>query len=268
MDALAGRHLVAWEGPLMGGSGAVELTLPASAEAADLVEGLRLGRSVARRLAAWADRLSRFRPASDLSRLNAGPAVGRARPILAAVLGWAIDAPEETDGIVVGERRGERLAAEDPAPAGDGGRPATEDAGAAPRWRLRATARGGMVTRAAGVRLDIDGVAKGWLADRALRLLVAAPGARVDADGDIAVRVAPGDAWEIAVAAPAGAGDLATLRLTAAGSPRPASPSPAGRPAGTTPAPRGGAGRPRRTSSRPRSWPAAPGAPRPWPRPW
>ena len=58
--------------------------------------------------------------------------------------------------------------------------------------------------RSPGTRFDLDGVAKGWIADRALRLLDRYPGAVVDADGDIAVRVAPGDSWEIGVADPRG----------------------------------------------------------------
>jgi len=45
-------------------------------------------------------------------------------------------------------------------------------------------------------------VAKGWIADRALRLLAAARGVAVDADGDVAVRLAPGDTMDIGVADP------------------------------------------------------------------
>lgn len=223
MDPRVDQHVLAWEGPLMGGTGAIDLTLGPGAGSEDLADALRLGRSVARRLGAWADRLSRFRPASDLSRLNAGPAVGRARPTLAAVLAWAIEAAEETDGIVDVSRLDDRLAAEDPAavdPGADGPDPiaALADGPDDPRWRLRRSGRGAIVTRAPGVRIDLDGVAKGWLADRALRLLAAAPGALVDADGDLAARVAPGDTREVAVANPRG-GDIATLRLTAGSTP-------------------------------------------------
>ncbi len=56
---------------------------------------------------------------------------------------------------------------------------------------------------------------KGWLADRALHLLDRYPGAIVDADGDVAVRVAPGDRWEIGVDDPRGPDDLlAVIVLT------------------------------------------------------
>ncbi len=71
-----------------------------------------------------------------------------------------------------------------------------------------------MVRRAA-FRFDLDGVAKGWIADRALALLRGHPAALVDADGDIAVRPGGGVAWDIAVAdpRPGADGDLALLRL-------------------------------------------------------
>jgi thiamine biosynthesis lipoprotein len=89
---------------------------------------------------------------------------------------------------------------------------------AARRWSLRRGPRGAVVERELGVRLDLDGVAKGWLADRALRLTTARS-AVVDADGDIAVRVAAGDEWAIGIADPRDPVDpsarLATLRLTA-----------------------------------------------------
>jgi thiamine biosynthesis lipoprotein len=59
------------------------------------------------------------------------------------------------------------------------------------------------VERCAGVHFDLDGVAKGWIADRARALLTDVSSAMVDADGDIALHVAPGTDWEVAVADPA-----------------------------------------------------------------
>ena len=47
---------------------------------------------------------------------------------------------------------------------------------------------GTIVLRPIGLTFDLDGVAKGWLADRAVRRLAAHPSAVVDADGDIAIR--------------------------------------------------------------------------------
>jgi len=74
-----------------------------------------------------------------------------------------------------------------------------------------------MVDRPIGLRFDLDGVAKGWLADRALDLL---PGvsAVVDADGDIAVRVVDDEGCRIGVADPRDPRtQLATLRLERGG---------------------------------------------------
>ena len=61
--------------------------------------------------------------------------------------------------------------------------------------------------REPGVRFDLDGVAKGWLADRALAIT---PGrsALVDGDGDVAIRVAPGDTWAIGIGDPREPGTL------------------------------------------------------------
>ena len=166
------------------------------------------------RLATWASRLTRFEPSSELSRLNAaeGGSV-QVGPTLAAVLDWAREAGGRTDGRVDIAMLDARLAAE----AG-----VTSDPPRAParRWSVRRLPRGAIVERPPGLRFDLDGIAKGWLADRALAL---APGrsAMVDADGDIAVRVAPGDSWAIGVADPTDPDDLlAVVRLTTHGSPR------------------------------------------------
>jgi thiamine biosynthesis lipoprotein len=84
------------------------------------------------------------------------------------------------------------------APAGSPARPSTP--AARPAWRLEAARhRGALLHREPGVAFDLDGVAKGWIADRALALLDRYPGALIDADGDLAVRSAEGDAWEIGV---------------------------------------------------------------------
>jgi thiamine biosynthesis lipoprotein len=55
------------------------------------------------------------------------------------------------------------------------------------------------VRRPPGLHFDLGGVGKGWIADRALDLLDAWPSAVVDADGDLAVRVAPGRVWAVGV---------------------------------------------------------------------
>jgi thiamine biosynthesis lipoprotein len=71
-----------------------------------------------------------------------------------------------------------------------------------------------VVHRAAPFRFDLDGVAKGWIADRALWLLRRYPAALVDADGDVAVRAAADTTWLIGVADPRAAGeDLVRLAV-------------------------------------------------------
>jgi thiamine biosynthesis lipoprotein len=87
-----------------------------------------------------------------------------------------------------------------------------------PAWNLEASRRGSAILhREPGTAFDLDGVAKGWIADRALALLDRHPGALVDADGDIAIRSAENDAWEISVADPRTPGaELAVLLLPGA----------------------------------------------------
>ena len=161
------------------------------------------------RLDAWASRLTRFDESSELCRLNAADAdevaVG---PTLATVLDWARVAEAMTDGLVDVAMLDARLAAER-------GQPVSRPTSASRRWSLRRRARGAVVVRDSGVRFDLDGVAKGWLADRALDLV---PGrsALVDGDGDVAARVRAGDTWAIGIEDPRTPdGLLATVILRA-----------------------------------------------------
>ena len=165
-------------------------------------------RLTAARIEAWARRLTRFSLDSDLSVLNhhsEEPAT-TIRPTLCAVLRRSRSVAERTEGIVDVGLLGARLAAE------DGGDPP-----AAPgRWTLCSQGRGGVVHREGPVRFDLDGVGKGWIADRALALLSGYPAALVDADGDIAVRLHSAHPWPLAVADPRHADeDLAYLVLGA-----------------------------------------------------
>ena len=120
---------------------------------------------VGSRVTAWAGRLTRHDPSSDLMRANADPRSTLAvRPTLAVALGWAADASVLTAGIVDATLLRERLEAEAPA---DGlvpptsGVPATgrTSPGVAvtppavptgrPAWRLDASRhRGALLTRA------------------------------------------------------------------------------------------------------------------------
>ncbi len=163
------------------------------------------------RIEAWAGRLTRFSADSELMRLNAAMTsrvpIG---PTLTAALDWARTAEGMTDGLVDASLLDDRLAAE-------AGFDAPIPVQAGRRWSLSRMARGAVVERQPGVRFDLDGVAKGWLADRALAIT---PGrsALVDGDGDVAVRVAPGDSWPIGIGDPREPGTLlGALDLGAAG---------------------------------------------------
>ena len=172
------------------------------------------------RLGAWATRLTRFTSTSDLARLNADPrSCAPVRPTLAAVLDWGRGAEAATDSIVNIAMLEERLAAEDTL------RATTEEARAtssldptrvraSDAWSMDRGARETRIRRPVGLRFDLDGVAKGWLADRALALLDRYAAAVVDADGDVAVRLDPGQSWWIGVGDPRDTDvDLATLRF-------------------------------------------------------
>lgn len=128
------------------------------------------------RIAAWATRLSRHDPASDLSRMNRDPRPAvRVRPTLAAALHAAASSRRLSGGMVDAGVLDARLRVEEGGPAVPAG-----------RW----TIRGDVVSRPAGAGLDLSGVAKGWMADRALSLpaILRLPVALVECDGDIALR--------------------------------------------------------------------------------
>ncbi|MHB8892512.1 MAG: FAD:protein FMN transferase [Candidatus Limnocylindrales bacterium] len=196
MTAAADPVTIEVSRPLMGGT--------VSVMALDDMNAVRLERAVQvvlDRIEAWAGRLTRFSPDSELMRLNAATEwlvpIG---PTLTAVLDWARMAEGMSDGLVDPSLLDERLAAEaglDPSIPAIAGR----------RWSLRRTARGAAVEREPGVRFDLGGVAKGWLADRALAIT---PGrsALVDGDGDVAIRVAPGDTWAVGIGDPRAEGTL------------------------------------------------------------
>lgn len=166
------------------------------------------------RISAWASRLTRFDPSSELMRLNAATAHRvRVGPTLTAMLDWSREAEALSGGLVDVAMLDARLAAE----AGTHLRPPLS---ASRRWSVERGPRASTIRREPGVHLDLDGVAKGWLADRALGIT---PGrsALVDADGDIALRLAPGDAWGIGIADPRQPGDLlGVLQLEADSAPR------------------------------------------------
>ncbi len=192
-----------------GAATGAEAGATAGAEAGARAAGLVLDR-----IEAWAARLTRFDSASELCRLNDAPgreiAIG---PTLTTVLDWAREAEGLTDGLVNVAMLEARLGAE----RGD---EVSRPGAASRRWSLRRRPRGAVVVREPGLRFDLDGVAKGWLADRALAIT---PGrsALVDGDGDIALRLADGDTWAIGVTDPRAPGaSLATVLLAGSGATR------------------------------------------------
>jgi FAD:protein FMN transferase len=195
-------------GAAMGGR--LVIHLDATADRLDAASAA--GAMVVRRVSRWADRLTRYSVASELSILNSDPReevpLG---PTLAAVLRAGRRATEWTEGLADITLLRARLAAEGLAEQEQGRVSQAFD------WSLAAGGRGeAVVHRSPAVQFDLDGIGKGWLADRALRLLTSWPSAIVDADGDLAIACAPGKTWEVSVDDPRTPGaSLAVLRLTA-----------------------------------------------------
>jgi thiamine biosynthesis lipoprotein len=156
----------------------------------------------------WEEALSRFRPGSELSRLNdrVGAPV-RVGPILLAAVEASLAAARATGGLFdptlrhelvrIGydrsfDRLGNHIAEPDGSPRGGGG------------WRrVVVDGAGGTITLPEATGFDLGGIAKGMAVDAALELLSAqgADAALVSAGGDLAVRgVPPGRrAWPILV---------------------------------------------------------------------
>ena len=179
----------------------VEVLLPdARAECADGVRDL---------FADWERELSRFRPTSGLSRLNAtagGPAP--AGPLLRRVVRRALAAAAATGGVfdpLLGRQLEDvgydvtfdRIAA---SPA-SGARPTPGGA-----WRrLVVDDAAGVITLPAGASLDLGGIAKGMAVDASVSLLrsLGVGSALVSAGGDIGV-IPRSEGWPVEVQTHAG----------------------------------------------------------------
>lgn len=174
----------------------------------------------------WEQSLSRFRDDSELSRLNRSTGEWvRVSETLWQALRAARNAARQSDGLVLPtlleslaaagydrsfETLGPSTAARETSPA------ATGAAAPAGTWRdIRLDAWRRSVRLPPGMRLDLGGVAKGWAADRAARLLGRFGPALVDAGGDIAVSGPRpgGQRWPIAVASPLSPGSQLELLL-------------------------------------------------------
>ena len=161
-----------------------------------LEEALRLTRGL---FAEWEDALSRFRPESELSLLNAAAGFRvPVSPLLLTTLNAALDAARATRGVFdpailqrmleIGyDRSFESLATSQPA---QHARPRAKTG----RWReIEVDEARRLVRLPAGVGLDFGGIAKGMAVDAALDLLVAhgLTPALVNGGGDLAVRGVP-----------------------------------------------------------------------------
>ena len=155
----------------------------------------------------WEEALSRFRPLSELSRLNASAgAPVRVGPILLGAVEASLEAARATGGLFDPTLRHELVrigydrSFEDIGHAR--GRVSRPRGGGA--WRRIAVDRSaGVVTLPAGGELDLGGIAKGMAVDASLELLarLGAEAALVSAGGDLAVRGLPpgGRAWSVLV---------------------------------------------------------------------
>jgi thiamine biosynthesis lipoprotein len=148
--------------------------------------------------------LSRFRPDSELSRLNEAGAAD-AGPELVALTSLSLAARELTGGRFDPTVHDAVVAA---------GYDRTFDDVAADGPEARPVACGGgvrvdgsRIELDPGVRLDFGGIAKGWAADRAAEILSSAGPCLVNAGGDIAVR---GGSWPVGV-------ETMTVELTSGG---------------------------------------------------
>jgi thiamine biosynthesis lipoprotein len=175
----------------------------------------RSSRQVVDRIDRWAARLTRYTAESDLSALNADPRLEvPVGPTLAAALRAGQSANEASEGLADITLLDARLAAE------SGSDPSLTSTAIASRdgeWLISRGRRGSaVVRRPRGLRFDLGGVGKGWIADRALEMLAAWPSAVIDADGDLAIRCAPGRCWDVGVGDPRSSdANLAVLRLSA-----------------------------------------------------
>lgn len=205
MNAHGELGLATWSAPSMGGT----LKVAIQADPEQLDAAAQEARRAAQRVETWAARLTRFSGESDLSRLNQtrAPQVS-VRPTLAATLRWAAEAEQRTEGVVRPTLLDERLAAERL------DADANVDADRERKWSITPSGRSSVVARSQDARFDLDGLAKGWIADRAADLLARWPSAVVDADGDISINAGPNAEWLVGVADPRDdEATLATLRV-------------------------------------------------------
>ena len=186
-------------------------------------------RAVEALFAEWEQALSRFRPLSELSLLNAsaGAAV-RVGPILLDAVEASLEAARATGGLFDPTLRHElvRIGYDRSFEEIGRARPRASPPRGGGAWRRIAVDRSaGVVTLPVGGELDLGGIAKGMAVDASLDVLarLGVDAALVSAGGDLAVRGLPrgATAWSVLVGgdpggpvAPLVRGALATSGVT------------------------------------------------------
>jgi FAD:protein FMN transferase len=157
----------------------------------------------------WEERLSRFNPTSELSRLNRTRDAMRVSPVLWDVLQAGVRAMQFSEGLVspflldqvesAGYDRSFELIGEHSLP-----RASRAEKPAKTSRHLELDPKTRSVKLPENVRIDLGGIAKGWAVDRALRSLTKAGSGLVDAGGDIGISgpQSSGEGWPIAIANP------------------------------------------------------------------
>lgn len=162
--------------------------------------------------------LSRFRPDSELSMLNATAGRPfRASPLLVRVLREALRWARVTDGLYDPTVLESVRAAGYRESFGQvSGTLFAEDPGTTPCWTKVDITADGVITLPAGVGIDLGGYAKGWTVDMAARFLPLAWPWLLNAGGDMLARGAgpDGDGWLVGIEDPLALGtDLMVLRV-------------------------------------------------------
>jgi thiamine biosynthesis lipoprotein len=183
-----------------------------------------------RRLLDWHEQFSRFRPSSELTRLNDDPReTVPVSPMMRRVVEAAVQAAGATDGLVdptlmtqieragYGSHfEGDGLPLAEALMRAPARRPGSASAHA--HWRLvRTDRRAGTVTRPPGVRIDPGGIAKGVFADELAARLAGHPAVVVECAGDLRLGGMDAPAREVHVASPFEDAILHTFTLRSGG---------------------------------------------------
>ncbi|HMD90467.1 MAG TPA: FAD:protein FMN transferase, partial [Anaerolineaceae bacterium] len=167
----------------------------------------------------WEQALSRFRPVSELNRLNhSAGSEFQASPILWEVLNVALENADWSAGLVVPtilkslEEAGYISSFDPSLPGAEYSRQTTATFAADEAWKTGQTGWGDIrldqsrltITIPAAMKLDLGGVAKGWAAAQAMQRLRKFGPVLVNAGGDIAISGLDrdGDSWVVSIEDP------------------------------------------------------------------